>query len=212
MTDRNARAWRCIDKRPLLVRLAIEIGPALAFAMALQLTGLVTATAFFIAALVISTIYSWVQRERFPRIPVLMLILAVVLGGLTMIFREASYIEIRPTLVNGGGALVILIGLARGRLVLRSSLEEGFSMSGEAWRRLSLRMVVYLAAMAGLNELVRHSYSTESWAWFKTAMPVLNLLFLAGNWPLIRDDLTSRRPAAPVSGRVTVDERRQASS
>jgi intracellular septation protein A len=52
-------------------------------------------------------------------------------------------------------------------------------------------MAIYLMAMAVLNEVVRRGFSTDLWAWFKAAMPVLNAGFLAANWPLIRRHLVA---------------------
>jgi intracellular septation protein len=127
-----------------------------------------------------------------------MVALAAVFGGLTILFGEAGWIEFRATLVNAAGALAILGGLLTGRLFLKASLEEGFALNDGAWWMLSLRMVAYLLALAALNEVIRLSVSTETWAWFKASIPFLNAGFLALNWPLIRANLIAEEGAELV--------------
>lgn len=180
-----------VNVAKLAERFAIEIGPALVFVGALQFIDLSWATGLFVAATAAAAAYSWFEKKHFPYIPFAMVALAALFGALTMAFGEASWIQFRATLVNAGGALAILGGLLCGRLFLKKSLQEGFRLNDGAWWMLSLRMIVYLLVMAVANEVVRLSFSTETWAWFKTASPVLNLLFLAANWPLIRANLVA---------------------
>lgn len=200
-------AWSRVNKRKLLERFAIEVGPALVFVVALQLSGIDLATYSFVAALVLAAGYSWFEKRHFPYIPFGMVVLAAAFGAATVAFGNAAYIEFRATVVNAAGALAILGGLLMGKLVLKKSLQDGFQLTDGAWWVLSIRMVLYLFAMAALNEVIWRNFSTEVWAWFKTAAPVMNLVFLAANWPLIRDnlsaeegrELTDEPPAGPAT-------------
>ncbi|MBJ3776696.1 inner membrane-spanning protein YciB [Acuticoccus mangrovi] len=187
-------AWDCVNKRKLLERFAVEIGPALVFVAALQVTGITGATISFIAATALVTVYSFVEKRHLPVVPAATLALAALFGGLTILFDDPEFIQFRPTLVNACGALAIIICLLFGHLVLKQSLEDGFRLSEGAWWTLSLRMALYLAAMAFANEVVRHTFSTETWAWFKAVSPLFNGLFLLVNWPLIRDNLSADEP------------------
>jgi intracellular septation protein len=182
-------AWSRVNKRRLFVRFGVEFGPPLVFVLVLQATNLAYATVLFILATAATALYSWLDRRHVPYIPIAMVIVAAIFGGLTIALGAASYIELRATVVNAGAALAIVGGLLTGRLFLKRSLEDGFRMTDAAWRTLSVRMAIYLALLAGLNEVVRHAVSTEVWAWFKAAMPLLNAGFLAANWPLVRRNL-----------------------
>ena len=183
-------AWSRINKRKLLERFAIEIGPALVFVLALQAGGIDTATILFVVALGIAASYSWFEKRHFPYIPFGMVVMAAAFGAATIAFDDASYIEFRATLVNAGGAVAIIVGLLTGSLILKKSLQDGFRLTDGAWWVLSLRMALYLLVMAILNEIVWRNFSTEVWGWFKAASPMLNLLFLGLNWPLIRANLS----------------------
>ncbi len=188
-------AWERVNKRKLFERFAIEIGPALAFVISLQILGLNQATIFFIVATAVAALYSWFEKRHFPYIPFGMVILAAVFGGLTIAFGNASWIEFRATLVNAGGAIALLVGLLSGNLLLKNSLQDGFKLTDGAWWVLTLRMIVFLFLMAAANEFMRLTFSTETWAWFKTATPIFNVVFLALSWGTIRDNLTAEDAA-----------------
>jgi intracellular septation protein len=182
-------ASRRVDIRRLAARFASEFGPVLVFAVSIQWAGLAAATALFIAATTVSAVFSWYRHRRFPHVPAGMAVLAALFGGLTLVFGQAAFIEVRATVVNAAAAVAIVAGLATGRLVLKRSLQDGFQLPDPAWRTLSIRTAVYLAFMALLNEAVRYRFETEVWAWFKAAAPVMNAAFLAANWPFIRAHL-----------------------
>ncbi len=186
--SRSSPAGR-VDWRRLGIRFAIELGPALVFALALQVASLAWATGLFMLAVVAATAVSWARQRRLPVIPLALTATAIVLGALTIAFGEAAFIQVRATLVNGLAAAAILAGLARGRLVLKGALQEGFRLPDRAWRRLSLFAAAYLASLAVLNEVVRHAFPVETWAWFKAAIPFLNAAFLAATWPMLRREV-----------------------
>lgn len=201
-------AWAKINKRKLLERFAVEIGPALVFAFALRALGLVGATLAFIAALTGAALYSWFEKRHVPIIPFAMVGIAAVFGGLTIVTDEAVYIEVRATVVNAVAASAILVGLLSNQLLLKRSLEEGFSLKDDAWRTLSMRMAFYLFCLAAANEVVWRNFSTETWALFKACSPFLNLAFLAANWPLIRDNISGEgelRETPPAGSRTVLN-------
>jgi intracellular septation protein len=180
-----------IDRRQLAIRFATEFGPALVFVAGYFTAGLATGTLIFVAATAVVVAWSWFDQHHVPYIPLAMLALAAVFGGLTVLRDDASFIQIRATVLNAASAAALVFGLTTGRLYLKGALQNGFQLTDKAWRSLTVRMAIYLMAMAVLNEVVRRGFSTDLWAWFKAAMPVLNAGFLAANWPLIRRHLVA---------------------
>lgn len=195
-------AWSRVDKRKIAERFAVEMGPALVFVVALQALSLNAATVAFVLATGVTAAWSWIERRRFPVMPFAMVAFAAAFGAATIAFDSADYIQFRATLLNVSGAVALVVGLATGHLLLKTSLEEGFRLDDGAWRTLTIRMAVYLLLTAAANEVMWRGFSVEAWGWFKAAMPVLNLAFLGLNWPLIRDHLRAERTAAPASAPV----------
>ncbi len=181
--------WQRVNKRKLVERLAIEIGPALMFVVALQTVSLKAATIFFVAATAVAVAYSWFEKKHFPVIPFGTLLLAALFGALTVAFNDPDYIQFRATIMNAGGAVALLIGLIIGRLLLKDSLQDGFRLTEGAWWTLSIRMILYLTTLAIANEVIWRTMSLEAWAWFKAVSPLFNIVFLWVNWPLIRASL-----------------------
>ncbi len=202
MTSGND-AWSRVDKSVLATRFATEFGPALVFVVALQAAGLVLATGLFVAAIAAATLYSWRAQGHFPRVPAATFLLAAIFGGLTIWRDQAAYIELRATVVNGAAAIAIIGGLATGHLVLKGALQAGFRLTDRAWRRLSVRTAIYFIVLAVLNEIVRRNFSTETWSFFKAAIPVLNVAYLGCNWPLIRDNLVDEDADGQAASRST---------
>ncbi|ORE95430.1 inner membrane-spanning protein YciB [Acuticoccus yangtzensis] len=202
--------WQRVNKRKLIERFAIEIGPAIVFVIALQAVHLQGATLLFVVATAAAASYSWIEKRRFPLIPAGMVLLAALFGAMTIVSDNPDYIQVRATIVNAGGAIAILAFLVNGRLVLKSSLQDGFRLTDGAWWMLSIRMAVFLFMMALLNEAVWRTTSVETWAWFKTVAPVFNILFLWLNWPLIRENLSAEDGAEmtevpPAGGKSTLN-------
>lgn len=191
--DHNARppegSKTPIDWRRLLERLAVELGTPLIFLIALVAFSLQIATAIFILATLAVTGVSMRRSGHFPVVPALLAAVAVVFGTLTILFDDARWIEMRPTVVNGLAAAGILVGLLRGRLYLKSALQDGFTLDDGTWRTLSWRMVGFLVVLALLNEVVWRSFSTETWAVYKALVPLLNAGFIGLNVARLRAGL-----------------------
>ena len=59
-------------------------------------------------------------------------------------------------------------------------------MSERAWRQFTLRYALFFLAMAGLNELVWRTQSTDFWVTFKVfGLPGLTILFILAQIPFV---------------------------
>ncbi|WP_372619179.1 inner membrane-spanning protein YciB [Falsiroseomonas sp.] len=174
-------------RRTLARRVAVEFGPLLAFFIANAIWDIYAATLVLMGAAILSCGYALLHEGRLPVLPLVSAGLAVVLGGLTLALGQPWLIKLRPTILNGGIALALAVALAIGRLPLRRAFGRELRLPDDAWRTLTRRAIVYLAALAALNEVVRLNFSTDTWVAFKTFGVVsLNLLFAASQIPLAR--------------------------
>lgn len=181
-------------KLSLLVRLIAEFGPLAAFFVAMRQGGIFTAMAVFMVATVAALGLSIASERRVPLVPVTTAALVIVFGVLTFFYDDALFVVIRPTVTNLFFGVVLAWGLLRGRLYLKMVLGERLPLDDAVWRKLSGRLVVFLFALAALNELLWRILPLEWWVSAKVfGMPLLNLLFIASQWPLLAQDRT--RPA-----------------
>ncbi len=110
-----------------------------------------------------------------------------VFGGLTLWLADETFIKMKPTIVQGLIALVLFGGLAFGRPLLRPLLGPMLPpMEDEAWRGLTLRYASFFLAMAGLNEIVWRTQSTDFWVTFKVfGIILLTLAFALSQIPYL---------------------------
>lgn len=167
-------------------RLAVEVGPLAAFFAAFYLYDIFIATAVFMAATALAVIASQAEK-RLPVLPLISLALVFLFGGLTLYWEDERFIKIRPTVVNLFYGLALAASWALRAPLLRSILAPGLRLTEEGWQKLTLRLAIFLIALAALNEAVWRNFDTDVWVAFKTFATVpLNLVFVAFQMRLLR--------------------------
>jgi intracellular septation protein len=166
---------------------AIDYGPLAVFFASYVALGLMAATAALIGASLIALLLAWLLERRVPLVPLITAAIVAVFGGLTLWLQDETFIKMKPTIVQALFALILLGGLAFGRPLLKPLLGPMMPpMSERAWRRFTFRYALFFAAMAGLNELVWRTQSTDFWVTFKVfGLPVLTILFILSQIPFV---------------------------
>jgi intracellular septation protein len=83
----------------------------------------------------------------------------------------------KPTIIQTIFGLVLLGGLAFGKLFLKSVMGQMWKINDLAWRTLTVRFSLYFFTMALINELVWRTQSTDFWVNFKV-FGLMGLTFL----------------------------------
>lgn len=192
---RKASAARALS--PVL-KFVLELGPLGLFFVANWKFGIFTATAVLMTSVVLALAASWYITRRLPIMPVVTALAVLVFGSLTFIFKDETFIKMKPTIVNAlfGGAL--LGALAMGKPLLPVVLDSVLQLTEEGWRKLTLRWGLFFFFLALLNEVVWRTQSTDFWVSFKVFGTVpITLLFALSQAPLIlRCELKGDAPEA----------------
>jgi len=169
-----------------LLKLAVEAGPLVVFFIANARADIFVATAAFMVAITIALAVSWIMERRLARVPLFSAAIVLVFGGLTLALNDEIFIKMKPTILNGLFAAVLVAGLLAGRSLMRPLLESAFQIDDAGWRTLTWRWALFFAVMAVLNEIVWRSVSTDTWVSIKVFgyLP-LTLLFALCQGPLI---------------------------
>jgi intracellular septation protein len=176
------------------LRLVLEVGPLAAFFLANSRWGIYTGTAVFMAAIVVALIASWSIERRVPILPLVTAVFVLVFGGLTLWLEDSLFIKLKPTIVNGLFALLLLGGLASGRSLIKPVLGASLELDEPGWKRLTLRWALFFVFLAGLNELIWRNFSDDAWVKFKVfGILPLTLLFAMAQIGLIKRH--ERRPS-----------------
>ncbi|MGJ3649756.1 septation protein A [Sphingomonas sp. GlSt437] len=175
------------------MKLAIDYGPLLAFfainflVPGLPLVRLMAATAAFILAISIAIGLSLAKTGRVSPMLLLTGVLVIVFGGLTLWFRDAYFIQLKPTIIYGLLALLLAFGLVTDRPLLQQVLGDAYpGLTPLGWRKLTINWTLFFIALAVLNEIVRRNFSQDFWVGFKLwGVVPLTILFAAANVPML---------------------------
>jgi len=157
-------------ERPALgsgVKLLAELGPLAIFFIVNSRAGIVPATAAFLPATLAAIAFLWWRERKLPVMPVVNGVFVAVFGGLTVWLNDADFIKMKPTVIFGFFAAVLLIGLAFGRGLLKIAFGAAMQLDEPGWRGLSLRWGLFFAALALANEVLWRQVSTDAWVNFK---------------------------------------------
>lgn len=170
-----------------LVKLAIETGPLLVFFIANAKFGIFAATGAFMAAIVAALAASYSIERRLPTLPLVTAGFVLVFGGLTLVFQEELFIKLKPTIVNTLFAAILAGGMLFDRPLLKPLMGAVLPLDERGWRILTWRWAGFFLLLAGLNELVWRTQSTDTWVSFKVfgVMP-LTIVFMMAQVPLLR--------------------------
>lgn len=181
---------------PRWLKPATEYGPVAVFFAVYAIEGLLPATAALLATTAIGLGLSLYYLRRLPALPLITAVIVGVFGGLTLWLQDETFIKMKPTIVNGIFAVLLLGGLAVKRMPLKLLLAATLSMTEAGWRLMTIRCGLFFVAMAVLNEIVWRTQSTDFWVAFK----VFGLLGLTFAFMLAQGPLIARH-------RVAADER-----
>ncbi len=172
------------------LRLLIEAGPLLLFFLVNAGWGIFAGTAVYMAAAAAAMAASWALIRRVALMPVVALVFVLAFGGLTIWLHDDVFIKIKVTLVNALFGALLLAGLAFDRLWLKLIMGEAIGMDEAGWRRLTLRWGLFFFFLAGLNEVVWRTVSTDAWVSFKVfGLLPLTFVFALAQTPLMQRHL-----------------------
>jgi intracellular septation protein len=179
--------WGFLRGGALAQRLAVEVGPLAAFFVSFYAYGIFFATGVFMVATALACVFSYRAEQRLPMLPLLSLALILLFGGLTLYWGDERFIMMRPTAVNLFFGLALAASWALRAPLLKSILAPGLLLTDAGWQKLTIRLAVFLMALAVLNELVWRNFDAEVWVAFKTFATVpLNLAFFGFQMRLLR--------------------------
>jgi intracellular septation protein len=163
---------------PPLLKLATEMGPLIAFFVANAWGGIFWATGVYMVTAAVALAVSWTMTRKIAIVPIVTLGFVVAFGALTLILADETFIKVKVSIINALFGAILLSGLLMGRPLLKLAFGEAVNLDAQGWHKLTIRWSLFFFAMAGLNEFVWRSVSTDAWVNFKVfGLLPLTLLF-----------------------------------
>lgn len=174
------------------LRMALEFGPLAVFFLTYRAysgeqvqifgdtyEGVVVATIAFVPTILFTLSVSFALTRHLPRMAAVTAVVVVIFGGLTIWLNDATFIKMKPTIVDLIFALILGWGLMFGRSYLKYLMGELLPLTDEGWLIFTKRWALFFVAMAVLNEIVWRGFSEDFWVNFKTfGSPVITIAFM----------------------------------
>ncbi|MEY4268904.1 MAG: hypothetical protein RLZZ58_120 [Pseudomonadota bacterium] len=176
----------------------IDYGPLLVFFLVFKFSqdgdGAFAATAaairgtlaFMVAIAIAVAVSKWKLGKVSPMLW-LSAVLVIGFGALTWYFHDEKFIQIKPTIIYTGFALLLLGGWARGRPLLKYLLQAAYDGLDETgWMKLSRNWGLFFALLAITNEALRAALDFETWLTVKVwGMTAASFAFALSQLPLM---------------------------
>ena len=150
------------------MKLLVDLFPVILFFIAYKTHDIYVATAVAIAAAAAQVLYHRIAHGKVENMHWITLGVLIVFGGLTLAFRDPTFIKWKPTIVNWIFAAAFLgsqIFMERG--LLQRMMDHAVSMPADAWNKLNYTWVTFFTALGFINLYVAYNFSEETWVNFK---------------------------------------------
>ncbi|MEP1611925.1 MAG: inner membrane-spanning protein YciB [Roseobacter sp.] len=175
-----------------ILKQVLELGPTLAFFViylkikedvfvigGTEYTGFIISALIFVPILLLAMGILWMLTGKLCRMQVFTAFMVIFFGGLTAWFNDERFFKMKTSIVYGLFAVLLGIGLARGRSYLSYVMSELMPMREEGWMILTRRLCGVFVGLAVANEVVWRTMSTDAWVKIETfAFPVVLMAFL----------------------------------
>ena len=175
-----------------ILKQVLELGPTLAFFVlyirikddtftfgGTEYTGFIVAAVVFVPILLIAMGILWALTGKLSRMQVFTAFMVIFFGGLTAWFNDERFFKMKTTIVYGLLAMILGIGLLRGRSWLEYVMADMMPMRHEGWMILTRRLAMAFTVLAVANEVIWRTMSTDAWVKIETfGFPVALMAFL----------------------------------
>ena len=131
---------------------------------------ILAATVVVILATVVQIAWVWLRHGKVDKMLWVSLTLVVFFGGMTLWFRDETFIKWKPTVLYWVFATVLLFSATiLKKNLIRAMLEKEMQLPEAVWARLNLAWVGFFAFLGIANLMVAFAFglSTDVWVNFK---------------------------------------------
>ncbi len=160
------------------MKVFFDLIPVILFFIGFKVFGIFVATAIAIATTLVLIVYSKIKHGKVDNMLLANGVIISVLGGITLLLHDQTYIMWKPTVLYWLAAAVLLVSnLFFKKNFIQQMMGKMFNPPESIWNILNLIWVAFLVALGFLNLYVAHHYSLEAWVNFKL-FGVTSMLFL----------------------------------
>jgi intracellular septation protein len=155
-----------------------DLLPVILFFVGFKFYGIFTATAIAIATTLAMIIYAKIRHGKIEKMLLINGAIISVLGGITLLLHDQTYIMWKPTVLYWLMAATLLISnLFFKKNFMQQMLGKMLNAPKPIWDKVNLVWVVFLILLGFLNLYVAFNYSLDTWVNFKL-FGVTSMMFI----------------------------------
>lgn len=139
-----------------------------AFFLSYLWKGIYAATWVIMVGSVVLLAASWWRTRKLEPMPLMVAVLALTLGGVTLLLHDPVYIKWKFSVVEWLFGVGLLASQYLGRKpFMRTIMEKHLVLPDAVWRRVNLMWAGFFLLLGTLNVYVIYNFSTDAWVRFK---------------------------------------------
>ena len=160
------------------MKFLFDLLPVILFFVAFKMADIYVATAVAIGATIAMIIYAKIKHGKIEKMLLVNGAVISVLGGITLLLHDKTYILWKPTVLYWLLAAVLLIAeLFFKKNFIEQMMGKVMQAPANIWTKLNWVWVIFLVALGFLNLYVAFNYSENTWVNFKL-FGVTSMMFL----------------------------------
>ena len=152
-----------------------------------EVASAVVGTAVFVVASLAAALWHWTKTRHLPAAMVFTTVIVVLFGGLTIWLQDKAFIQLKPSIIYGVFAFLLLGGLFTGRPTLQLVMDDALpGLTETGWRLLTRNWALFFLALLAANEVARRWLGYDDWLSFKVwGVTVAIFVFTLAHGPLL---------------------------
>lgn len=163
------------------MKLLLDFLPIIIFFAVYKITNdIIVATAVLIPATLLQVLYCWLKTRKIEKMQLVTLILVIILGGATILFKDKTFIQWKPTVVNWLFGLAFFASHFIGdKTIIERMMGSSIQLPVQIWTYLNMAWVGFFLFMGVVNLFVAYNFSEPTWVNFKMfGMLGLTIVFI----------------------------------
>ena len=150
------------------MKVFFDLIPVILFFIGFKLYDIFVATAVAIGATIVLVIYSKVRHGKVEKMLLINAAIISVLGGITLVLHDKTYIMWKPTALYWLMAAILLISNRFFKKnLIQKMMGKMLNPPAHLWNTLNLVWVAFLIGLGFLNLYVAFNFSENTWVNFK---------------------------------------------
>ena len=146
----------------------IDLLPVIIFFVVYKYTDIFYATFSAIIASIFLAITTYIIKKKIEKMVLINTLLITILGGLTILLKDNTFIMWKPTAIYWLFALVLIVSqLLFKKNLMKQMLGKQVNLQDHAWNHISMNVIIFMIGIGILNLYVAFNFDENTWVNFK---------------------------------------------